>query len=177
LPHRGTEYSSTRRRLRASGRNFSGSTGRADRLAALGEAAYYADLELSPDGTRAAVSVLDPVRGTRDLWLYEVAGDVRTRFTFDPANERYAIWSRDGSRIAFGSDRRGVLNVYQKPSSGAGGEELLVEADVSHNANTWSPDGRLLLHSSLGRPYIVWMLRLDEEPKPVPLLRKPFYVV
>ena len=53
----------------------------------LGDQADYADVELSPDDQRVAVSVLDPAQGTRDLWLYDVKRGLRTRFTFDSANE------------------------------------------------------------------------------------------
>ena len=62
----------------------------------LGDQADYADVELSPDDQRVAVSVLDPAQGTRDLWLYDVKRELRTRFTFDSANEFEPIWSPDG---------------------------------------------------------------------------------
>ncbi len=57
----------------------------------VGAPADYGDLELSPDGTEAAVSVFDPARRTRDLYLVDVARGVRTRFTVDPADEQSAI--------------------------------------------------------------------------------------
>ena len=53
-------------------------------IGVLGDPAVYSDLELSPDGKRASVSI--PAQaGTRDIWLYDVARGLPTRFTFDPA--------------------------------------------------------------------------------------------
>ena len=40
-----------------------------NQLGNLGEPADYAEVDLAPDGARAAVSVLDPQVGTRDLWI------------------------------------------------------------------------------------------------------------
>ncbi len=72
---------------------------------------------------QAAASVLDPVRGTRDLWLYDLLRGLRTRFTLDPADEITPVWSADGSRILFASGRKGGFDVYQKLLSGVAGEE------------------------------------------------------
>ena len=71
-------------------------------------------LELSPEGTRAVASLLDPVRNTRDLWIYDILRGKRTRLTFDPADEFDAIWSPDGSRIVFDRDRKGATRVVSE---------------------------------------------------------------
>src|SRR5438093_5032023 len=44
---------------------------------------------------------------SQDIWLIELARGVASRFTFDAHNDIYPVWSPDGSRIAFGSDRDG----------------------------------------------------------------------
>jgi len=46
------------------------------------------NIELSPDGTRVALAIVDPGRRTRDIWVQDLARGVRTRFTFDSAEER-----------------------------------------------------------------------------------------
>ena len=53
-------------------------------LGVLGEPAAYSDIELSPDGKQASVSLPDQSGRTRDIWLYDVARGLKTRFTFDP---------------------------------------------------------------------------------------------
>ena len=71
--------------------------------------------QISPDGHRVAVYRL--VQDNTDAWILD--GARATRFTFDAALDRYATWSPDGSRIVFSSNRKGVDNLYIKPSSGA----------------------------------------------------------
>src|SRR5207237_1353438 len=79
---------------------------------------------LSPDGRHVAVQ--RTVQGNTDIWLLDA--DRTTRFTFDPSLDDFSIWSPDGSRIVFDSTRKGHRDLYQKPSSGAGSEEVLVES-------------------------------------------------
>ena len=98
-------------------------------IGVLGGPEHYGDLELSPDGTRAAVTVADSAKRTSDLWVYDTARSVRTRFTFDPGNELAPIWSPDGSRLVF-SGKAGALGgvggLRQKASTGGGNEEELI---------------------------------------------------
>lgn len=85
---------------------------------------------------------------TQDIWLLGLARGVVSRLTFDPRNDTYPVWSPDGSRIAFGSDREGGFNLYQKLSNGAAGEELLLKSssDAIVAPYSWSPDGRFLFY-------------------------------
>ena len=53
------------------------------------------DPALSPDGKRASVSVMDVAQQTRDIWLIDLTRGLRTRFTFDPAEEQLGVWSPD----------------------------------------------------------------------------------
>jgi Tol biopolymer transport system component len=143
-------------------------------LGVLGEPATYSDVELSPDGKRAAVSISDGKQ--RDIWLLDVARGLKTRFTFDPANEELPIWSPDGSRLVYGSRRKGHLDLYQKSSSGAGAEELLLEDKLDKSPASWSPDGRFILYESFGGPTggDVFVLPLFGERKPYPLIQTQF---
>lgn len=51
------------------------------------------------------------------------------RFTFDPSRHTDPLWSPDGTRIVFNSDRDGAMNLYQRAVSGAGGDEVLLKSD------------------------------------------------
>jgi Tol biopolymer transport system component len=84
---------------------------------------------ISPAGDRAVVDRLDPSVGTYDLWLYNLARNLESRFTFDPGNDMYPVWSPDGSSILFSSDRGGRFGIYRKSSSGAQKEDLLYQSD------------------------------------------------
>ncbi len=144
-------------------------------IGALGDPAAYRSVELSPDGKRTSVSILDDGGKGEDIWLYDVARGLRTRFTFGPANY-FAVWSPDGSRIVFSSRRKGAIDLYQKPSSGAGNEELLLEDNLDKYPDSWSPDGRFVLYESLGssRSSELFVLPLTGDRKPFPLLQTQF---
>ena len=140
----------------------------------LGDSATYADLEFSPDEKRASVSISDGQQ--RDIWAYDVARGLRTRITFDPADELNSVWSPDGSRLVFNSRRKGHLDLYQKDSSGAGTEEVLLEDNRDKSPQSWSPDGRFILYTSSGSPTgdDLFVMPLSGDRKPVPFLQTPF---
>src|SRR5262249_11989830 len=98
-------------------------------LAILGPAELQTSPEISPDGRRIAVR--RTVQNNADIYLFDAV--LQTRFTFAPSPEQYAVWSPDGGWVAFGSNRNGVYDLFRKPSSGAGSEELLFESVQSKN--------------------------------------------
>jgi Tol biopolymer transport system component/predicted Ser/Thr protein kinase len=149
-----------------------------NRLDVLGDPAQYGNLELSPDGKRASISLPEPGKG-RDIWLFDIARGLRTRFTFDPAEASSSIWSPDGSHIVFNSRRKGHLDLYQKASNGSGTEELLLENNFDKYPNSWSPDGRYILYSSneagnIAAGYDLFVLPLSGDRKPIPFLNTKF---
>ena len=118
----------------------------------LGDPAVYGDVELSPDGKRASVSIPDQAGKGRNIWLYDVARGLKTRFTFDPAIDAQSIWSPDGSRVVFNSNRKGHFDLYQNASGGSGTEEVLLEDNLDKYPESWSPDGRFILYFDLRWP-------------------------
>ena len=126
---------------------------------------------VSPDGRRVAVS--RAVQGNADIWLLD--GARTSRFTFDAAPDRNLIWSPDGSRIVFESDRKGTRNLYVKSSSGAGGEELLLESPQGKIMTDWSADGRFILYfTPLNTDRDVWVLPMEGDRKPWVFLKTNF---
>jgi eukaryotic-like serine/threonine-protein kinase len=144
-------------------------------IGALGDPAAYRAVELSPDGKRASVSILDEAGKGEDIWLYDVARGLRTRFTFGPANF-FAVWSPDGGRIVFSSRRKGSFDLYQKDPSGAGSEETLLEDNLDKYPDSWSPDGRFVLYENQGssRSSNLFVLPLSGDRMPFPLLQTQF---
>jgi Tol biopolymer transport system component len=140
-----------------------------------GEPADYGDVFLSPDGTRASVSVAEPGATTRNKWMVDVSRGLRTLFTTDPGDEFEGVWSSDGSKIAFNSNRKGALDLYQKAASGAGDEELLYANAFNKYPQGYSPDGRFLLYIEIGAGsgQDLWVLPLSGDRKPSVFLKTP----
>src|SRR5229473_1716946 len=145
-------------------------------IGVLGDPAEYGDLELSRDGRQASVNIPDEAGKGRDIWLYDMARGLRTRFTFDGADESGSIWSPDGSRVVLNSRRKGHMNLYQKVASGAGPEEVLLEDSLDKLPESWSPDGRFILYSTFGAPTgnDLIVLPLFGDRRPFPFLQTQF---
>jgi Tol biopolymer transport system component len=121
-------------------------------LGAAGEAGSYQyfDVALSPDATRVAATRTGlTARGeSQGMWLLDLDRGVSARFTFGPSPDGSPVWSPDGKRIAFSSDRAGGTGIYQKASNGALGEQALVPPTTDLKvADDWSRDGRFLLYA------------------------------
>ena len=141
----------------------------------LGDSAIYGDLELSPDGKRASVSISEAGKG-RNIWIYDVARGLKTRYTFDASIDATSIWSPDGSRVAFNSNRKGHFDLYQNVSDGSSIEAPLLEDNLDKSPESWSPDGRFILFMSSGGSTgtHLFVLPLTGDRKPVPFLKTEF---
>ena len=146
----------------------------------IGVPAAYGDIELSPDREQAAVSVLDPEKRTRDIWMFDVARAVRTRFTLDPTDEQTTIWSPDGTHVVFNSRPKGYFDLYEQDVNGASGPDVLLSDAKNKTPWSWSPDGKSILYSTGGFAignYDLWVLPMSGDPaarKPSPFLQTPF---
>jgi Tol biopolymer transport system component len=112
-----------------------------------------------------------------DVWVYDFARQMKTRFTFNSAAETYALWSPDGSRIVFNSNRSGHNDLYIRPTGGAGSEELLLATGGENIPLDWSSDGKLLVYESDGGEKTqqdLWFLPMTGDRKPVPFLQTEF---
>ncbi len=142
----------------------------------IGEPGVYRTLTISPNGKRVAVERTDPQTQNKDIWLVDSTSGATTRFTSDPGWDAFPLWSPDGRRIIFTSNRSGVYNLYEKASSGAGNEELFYRSTEGKGPNSWSPDGKFLIYYSLGQPTHLRLLAADgpADRKPVPLIDPQF---
>jgi Tol biopolymer transport system component len=145
-------------------------------LGTFGDTGSYRTVALSPDGKRVAFDRADSQNsGTRNIWLYDFTRGVTTRFTFDSAWDAYPLWSPDGSRIAFGSNREGNWELYQKTSDLAGEDELLYKSGDAKVPTSWSPDGHSLLYFNPVPPGRLWFVPLGSaDRKPTLLERSEF---
>ena len=145
-------------------------------LGVVGEAADYSNPSLSPDDSKLAISIRDRQTKTRDIWIFDLVRGGKTRLTFDPADDLDCIWSPDGMRIAFTSDRAGQRNIYWKLADGSSPEELLLAGkDGQRNVLDWSRDSKYLLYdNALDRVHQLYVLPIAGDRKPVPFIHTQF---
>lgn len=149
-------------------------SGRAEPAA---EPGSYSEIVLSPDGKRAALGEgnIQNMEG-RELWLLDLGRNVRTRFTFHPGTDTHPVWSPDSTKIVYGAQREGAVDLYLKSSSGGGAEEALLKSKTRKLPTDWSRDGRFLLYEDVDDKTArdIWVLPMAGERKPHLYLRTEF---
>jgi WD40-like Beta Propeller Repeat len=122
----------------------------------------YVHVRASRDGARF---VLDSDDGKEAIvWIYELAGtSAPRRLTFGGRN-RFPVWSSDGQRVAFQSDRERDLAIFEQRIDGSGLRRLTTpEKGAEHVPESWSPDGKHLSFSVMkDSTYAMWMLSFDD---------------
>jgi eukaryotic-like serine/threonine-protein kinase len=97
---------------------------------------------LSPDGTQVAIDSMDQ---DRDVWVWNFTRQMLTRITVDRALDIYPLWTPDGRRIVFSSQREGPFNLYWQTSDGSGLAERLISSQNPQFPQAFSPDGLRLI--------------------------------
>jgi len=147
-------------------------------LANAGDADPDSGFAVSPDGKRALLSLRDRSTHNSNLWIYDFARNLRSRFAFGATSKGRAVWSPDGSEIIFNSNPKGHMDLYRKPANGGATEELLFADNVDKFPTSASPDGKFVMYSSNGGPTDpkehLWALPLQGERKPFPFSPSAF---
>ena len=138
-------------------------------------AGAYFQTELSRDEERLAVARPDRQTRTNDIWLLDLAQRNESRFTFDPAEDFFPVWSPDGNRIVWISILEGAFSLYHK-AAGAGQQELLLSSGRQKHPTNWSGNGRFILYQENDpkTKWDVWVLPLEGERKPFPWAQTQF---
>jgi Tol biopolymer transport system component len=146
------------------------------KLGTVGTLGIYSTPKLSPDEQRLAVGRLDPQTRTSDIRIFDLTRGTDSRFTFDPADDFSPLWSPDGNRLVWASNREGSHNLYQKIASGAGQDELLWKSAFRKRPLDWSADGRFIFYweTTPQTNNDVWVLPLESGARPYPWLNARF---
>jgi hypothetical protein len=129
---------------------------------------------LSPDGRRLAV-VIRSSREKSHIWTMDVANGTFQRLTTEGSN-LFPVWTPDGNRITFASDRNGQWCIYWVPADGSAPPELLRQAENPEVPNAWSSDGVSLIFTEFSPETgpDIWILSLDSARSVRPFLRSPY---
>jgi serine/threonine protein kinase/dipeptidyl aminopeptidase/acylaminoacyl peptidase len=121
----------------------------------------YITLTLSPDGSRAAFSRVDPQTSTGDVWLADLVRGATTRLTSDPSHDAGEIWSPDGTQILFRSNRAGYNHLFVKGADDVRPEEVFFESPSQKTATHFSRDGSHVIFTGSGAGFDLWDLPTD----------------
>ncbi|HEX7697434.1 MAG TPA: hypothetical protein VF394_08555 [Candidatus Acidoferrum sp.] len=124
----------------------------------------YNNVRLSPDGRRIATDQTDTDGRNIDIWVHELVRGTVTRLTFDPSLDEAPIWSPDGKRILFSSNRKQLgFHFYLKNADGSGIEQEAADLGPGLLANAWdwSRDGKYaLIRKGIELWYFSWSERV-----------------
>ena len=109
----------------------------------------------------------------QDVWVVELLAEAWTRLTFQKDNI-LPIWSPDGRRLVFASNREGPYNLFWVPADGSAPPERLTSSPDWQLPEGWSPDGRHLTFNRVAEgTNDIWVLELDGDLRFPPLPRHP----
>jgi serine/threonine protein kinase len=105
----------------------------------------YGIFKISPDGTRVALTA--GASGNEDIWIWDVVRETMTRLTFDEGDDSAPLWTPDGKRIVYSSNREKTFGgIYWKAADGTGEvEKLGLVPDRAMSPFSWSKDGKTLV--------------------------------
>lgn len=111
----------------------------------------YMNLDVSPDGSTIVFDLLG------DLYTVPVAGGPAQRLTVGIAHDMQPVFSPDGSRIAFISDRSGSDNIWTIDLDGANAKAISKEKAHAVSTPEWAPEGGYVMARRGGE---LWLYHL-----------------
>src|SRR5262249_10273008 len=133
--------------------------------------ARYTHPRVSWDGKQIAVETVGE-NGLSAVWVYDLAGNTTIRRLTPEDGSMYTrpIWTPDGKRITFASDREKPHGIYSQLADGAGLPERLTSAPEGYEQypESWSRNGVLSFASfhSGGMDWGLWTLSGEDNGKP-----------
>jgi eukaryotic-like serine/threonine-protein kinase len=129
----------------------------------------FLDPAFSPDDSRVLYSGVTGVP-LRELWLYDIARGIQSRFTFLPEGAQSGVWSPDGRTIAFAPMSQ--TGIYLMDAGSAGEPKRVFERGSGAALESWSSDGRFLVYTEARQGYDVVALPLSgsgNDRNPIPI--------
>ena len=123
------------------------------------KAGNYGNIALAPNDTAVASDTTDPASQNTDIWTYDLGTQSAKRLTFDSAIDSVPIWSPDGNRMVFSSNRVYDFELFVKDTNGAQEEKEIPLEGPDKFPNDWSHDGKYVLYT---RGADLWYLTMPE---------------
>jgi eukaryotic-like serine/threonine-protein kinase len=119
---------------------------------------------ISPDGSHVAVQIVAQ-DGNADIWVIDAERGTQTRLTSDRGFDILPVWTPDGKRITFASNRGGAASaLYWMSADGSGAPEALTQAGSNQGPTSWTADGSILAFYDVGGGYDVFTVKPGESP-------------
>lgn len=131
------------------------------RLASAGDPADYWQVRLSPDDRNAAVTLLDPLLRTLDIFVLPLMGGPREQLTLALAADTDPVWAPRGDRVLFRSLQDGQPNLFARQVHAPDAKtEALYRSDLDETPSDWQ-GGVILFHTPGATGLEVWALDLE----------------
>jgi Tol biopolymer transport system component len=122
--------------------------------------AWKGEIRVSPDGSQ----VVATTPGQGELWIYSLTRRAAPRRLAAEGLNSNALWTPDGTRITFRSQRESDAGMFWQRTDGIGPAEMLLAIDG--RPVEWSRDGSTLFYIPvLARE--LWSWRRGEKPRPL----------
>jgi eukaryotic-like serine/threonine-protein kinase len=125
----------------------------------------HPDGHFSPDGRKLAY--------TRDdhIWIFDIELGSHPRLTREGSNHHDPVWSPDGTRIAFGSERGSTgIDIWVKEVEGDSPARLLLEMEGIQYPKEWTQDGLLVFNTHHAGNWDIYTMPADGSAPPRPYL-------
>jgi len=140
---------------------------------------YVSDPQISPDGSQVIY-----VRNFKDvmtdknlsnLWIANFDGSSNRPLTTGDFNDRSPVWSNDGSKIVYLSNKTGQTELYLRWMD-TGEEMVLINSESSPGNVKWSPDDQFLSFNMFVPEASASPIRMPQKPKGAKWNAPPKYI-
>jgi len=134
---------------------------------------YFSEPEPSPDGHLLALAFNDRAGENPAIWIYDLDRRQPRRLTLGRSWDTAPLWTPDGKRIVFSSDREGGLGLFWTAADGSDGDKAARLTSGNGRPRSWTPNGGVLAYVSAG---IIWTVGVNPTRGPEVFLQTPYPV-